>query len=182
MICSKCNRQVPEGSRFCNSCGASLEEPSRKETSPEVAFDAPQWYQALFDDRGNPRVLDPPEGVRRLEFGVLGKQPHKWLSELQSGDKVRILYAEGQVYHRAPRPWERSDAPRLRYPWTVMKEGALLLIVGSRQFRYADIKNEWVEATGREQVYVGVEDSHHKDNSGRYLGLIEVAPAASQAR
>jgi hypothetical protein len=177
MLCPKCQQLVPNSSRFCNHCGAPLEEVEQgKAVGKTEEAQAPDWYLVLFDSNGNPLVSEPPEGVKRLEFGILGKQPRKWIAELRGGDKVRVLYAQGEVYHRAARPWERSDASRVRYPWTTQSEGALLLVVGHRQFRYADIRDQWVEAREREQVYVGVEDSRHSDNSGSYLGVLEVLP------
>lgn len=180
MRCPTCELENPAGARFCNQCGARIEStPSGGPSGGgESGAIAPDWFQALFDEHGNPRLLEPPKGVRRIEFGILGRQPKKWVAEANAGDRVRVLFARGEVFHRAPHPWERSDTSRARAPWTSEKEGALLLIVGPRQLRYADIRNGWVEAREREQVYVGIKDSKHDDNEGSYTGVVEVVPAA----
>ncbi len=58
MFCTKCGSEVPNGSKFCGSCGAVLtpkedffkQTPAYEETSP--VYERPAYEQPVFDDFG----------------------------------------------------------------------------------------------------------------------------------
>lgn len=177
MRCANCDNNAPEGSAFCNRCGQRLHQeavPSGTKGTGEQQ--APVWYQELMDAEGQPKLEDPAKGYKRIQTGISGNQPHKWVAEMAAGQQVRILYADGHIRHRSRRPWERDDAQLLRYPWTSEDEGTLLLIVADKVYRFRDLKTDWVSADHHVQVYLGIEDSRHDDNTGSYRVILEVTP------
>ena len=175
MLCANCGNDAPKGSAFCNRCGQRLhlEVSSSK---GEEGQQAPTWYLTLQDTGGEPKLEEPEKGYKRIQTGISGKQARKWVAEMAAGQQVRILYADGHIRHRSRRPWERDDAQLLRYPWTDEEEGALLLIVDERAHRYADLKTDQVGADHQVQVYIGIEDSRHDDNTGSYRVILEITP------
>ena len=177
MRCANCGNDAPEGSAFCNRCGQRLQQEAVPSgTKVTGGQQAPAWYQELVDAEGRPKLEEPEKGFKRIQTGIAGNQPRKWVAEMAAGQQVRILYADGHIRHRSRRPWERDDAQLLRYPWTEEEEGALLVIVDERAHRYADLKTDQVGADHQVQVYLGIEDSRHDDNTGSYRVILEVTP------
>ena len=177
MRCANCGNNAPEGSAFCNRCGQRL----HLETVPPSKSDAegataPDWYLELLDTDGELKLEEPAKGFKRIQTGISGNQPRKWVAEMAAGQQVRILYADGHLRHRSRRPWERDDAQLLRYPWTSEDEGTLLLIVADQVYRFRDLKTDWVSADHHVQVYIGIEDSRHDDNTGSYRVILEITP------
>ena len=177
MRCANCGNDAPEGSAFCNRCGQRLQqEVAPSGTKGTGGQQAPAWYQELVDADGEPKLEEPEKGFKRIQTGISGKQARKWVAEMAAGQQVRILYADGHIRHRSRRPWERDDAQLLRYPWTDEEEGALLLIVDEQVYRFRNLKTDRVGADHHVQVYLGIEDSRHNDNTGSYRVILEVTP------
>ena len=177
MRCANCGNVAPDGSAFCNRCGQRLHlEVASSGTKGEAGQQAPAWYRELADAEGEPKLEELQKGFKRVQTGISGNQSRKWVAEMAAGQQVRILYADGHIRHRSRRPWERDDAQLLRYPWTEEDEGALLLIVDERVHRYADLKTDQVGTDRHVQVYLGIEDSRHDDNTGSYRVILEVTP------
>ena len=174
MQCPNCGHTPPEESRFCNICGQRLAIQEAPATSADSPSGPPEWYRNLAELHSQGHGERPPEGTRRVEFGIAGRQPKKWVAELMPGQKVRIAFARGAIQPRSPRPWERAAAVPTRHPWTNEKEGSLLLIVENQAYRYADIRDQWVSVPDRSQVYLGIQDTRHDDNRGDYGGVLEI--------
>lgn len=179
MQCPKCHNKATAESKFCNICGQRLPMAVVGSTSAQHtdSESVPQWYRSALNKQDQPNLDPTISGVRRIQFGIAGRQPRKWLAELGPGDRVRIAFAEGAIQHRKLRPWEKHGQLPLRRPWTTKKEGALLLLIENQAYRYADIRHEWVTNQDRSQVYVGIEDKRHQDNQGEYQGIIEISDA-----
>ncbi len=176
MLCANCGNDAPEGSSFCNRCGQRLRlEMAPPKASGVTESQAPAWFQELARPKRLSKEEEAKQGLRRIETAISGKQARKWVAELAAGQQARIVYADGRIRHRSRRPWERDDASLLRYPWTDEEEGALLLIVGGRALRFCDLRTDWVRADRRVQVYLGIEDSRHDDNTGSYGVVLEIA-------
>ncbi len=175
MRCANCGNDAPEGSSFCNRCGQRLRlETASPSTTVGDESQPPDWYRNLVRPQRMSKEEEAEQGLRRIETAISGNQARKWIAELARGQRVRIAYADGSIRHRSRRPWERSDASLGRYPWTSEEEGALLLIVGERSHRFCDRRDEWVRADHRVQVYVGIEDSRHNDNTGSYGVVLDI--------
>ena len=176
MQCPNCGNEPPEGSAFCNRCGQRLRlEPAPPSTSRPGTAERPAWYRDLVVPEKKSKREEQETGIHRIQMAISGKQPRKWVAELLAGQQVRITYADGHIRHRTRRPWEGTDASLLRYPWTDEEEGALLLIVGDKPHRFSDLKTGWVAADHRVQVYLGIEDARHDDNTGHYGAVLEIA-------
>ena len=179
MRCAHCGNEPPEGSNFCNNCGQRLRlEMAPASGSGDDQSKPPDWFRELAKPKRMTKEEQAQQGINRIETAISGKQPRKWVAELMPGQQVRLVYADGRIRHRSRRPWERSDASLFRYPWTTQEEGALLLIVGEKPHRFSDLKTSWITTDHRVQVYLGIEDSRHNDNSGHYGAVVEVTSGA----
>ena len=175
MKCANCGNDAPEGSNFCNICGQRMRmEMAPASGSGDDQSKPPDWFRELTKPTRIPKKEEVQQGIKRIETAISGKQPRKWVAELMPGQQMRLAFADGRIRHRSRRPWERSDASLFRYPWTTEEEGALLLIVGEKPHRFSDLKTSWITTDHRVQVYLGIEDSRHSDNSGHYGAVLEV--------
>jgi len=179
--CTNCGGKPPKGSIFCNNCGQRLQ----REIASVSGLDAdesrpPEWFRRVSKPKRLTKEEETRQGIKRIETAISGKQPRKWVAEMMPGQRVRLAYADGRIHHRSRRLWERDEASLVRNPWTAEQEGALLLIVGEKPHRFIDLKTSWISTDHRTQVYLGIEDTRHSDNSGHYGAVVEVTSGTSK--
>ena len=85
MFCEKCGKQLPDGSAFCDGCGAKVTQEAAPEAAPAAAPAKPSFFATLLAKakaihQKNKLIFPIAGGVvvvaiaLLIVFGILGKQ------------------------------------------------------------------------------------------------------------
>jgi len=51
MICANCNKNIPDGSKFCTQCGTKIEEEKKTEPEVEIVYIEDKKVEQILSDQ-----------------------------------------------------------------------------------------------------------------------------------
>lgn len=168
MICRKCHKKIPDGSRFCNQCGAAQQTHSHSRGNGEGSVykekRSGKWTASItIGYRTDPKRPDHVLPVRKYKYGFVTKKAAlEGLEQLKDKYEKAIPMSSGDV--KAPtftffwKEWEQSHLPKLsqnrqqtyRHSWDRL---SLLHEVDIRDMTVAGLQNAVNQANPEGRYY-----------------------------